>query len=123
MSYDNLKDVSVGELVSRFAEICIAQDTALLHDELEKFTRLFREMRSISEELKSRPGDQRQALLILFEHPNIQVRLKAAKATLAVAPAAARHALEEIKASQWQPQAGEAGMSLWNLEQGIFKPT
>lgn len=53
----------------------------------------------------------------------MQVRLKAAKNTLAVAPQAARETLEAIANSHEFPQAGEAGMSLWNLDQGVFKPT
>jgi hypothetical protein len=64
-----------------------------------------------------------KALDSLFEHPNMQVRLNAAKATLAVAPKAARQALEAIAASRHHPQAGDAGMSLWNLDEGVFKPT
>jgi len=60
--------------------------------------------------------------MALYTYPNMQVRVKAAKATLAVAPAAAREQLEKIAASDWQPQAGEAGMSLWNLDRGVFKP-
>jgi len=49
--------------------------------------------------------------------------LKAVKATLAVAPEAARQELQAIADSREYPQAGEAGMSLWNLDRGIFKPT
>lgn len=117
-----LKAMSESQLVSRFAEICVAQDRALLRDEMDRFNSLFREMRAISNELKIRPGDQRRALLTLFNHPNFQVRLKAAKATLAVAPQAARAELQGIKDSGPLPQAGEAGMCLWTLDEGIFKP-
>jgi hypothetical protein len=52
----------------------------------------------------------------------MQVRLKAAYATLAVSPVAARAQLEAIAASGWQPQAGDAGMSILNLDRGIYKP-
>jgi hypothetical protein len=45
------------------------------------------------------------------------------KATLAVAPETARRALEGLAASREFPQAGDAGMSLINLDRGIFKPT
>jgi hypothetical protein len=79
-------------------------------------------MVKIVKELKARPGDQRRALLPLFEHPNMQVRLKAAKATLAIAPKEARQMLESIAASTWQPQAGDAGMSLENLDCGVYVP-
>jgi Domain of unknown function (DUF2019) len=47
----------------------------------------------------------------------------AARLTLAVAPAAARQVLEDIQNSKQYPQAGDAGMCLWSLDEGIFKPT
>jgi hypothetical protein len=31
--------------------------------------------------------------------------------------------LEMIADSNWMPQAGDAGMSLSNLDRGVFKPT
>jgi hypothetical protein len=77
---------------------------------------------SVESELKSRPADERSAPLPLFDYKNMQVRVKAAKATLAIAPEAARAQLEAISASGWQPQALEAGMSLWSLDDGVYKP-
>ena len=94
-----------------------------LGGETTKFNRLFARMMDVSNELKSRDGDQRVQLLQLFSHPNMQVRLQAAKLTMAVAPVEARAQLEAIAASKWFPQAGDAGMSLWNLDNGVFKPT
>jgi hypothetical protein len=123
MKQSRLEAMTVNELVELFAEIGIAQDQALLDDEIGKFNKLFDRMHMVNEELKGRTGDQRRALLRLYNHPNAQVRLKAAKATLAVAPDAARNMLETIANSREFPQAGEAGMSLWNLEQGIFNPS
>jgi hypothetical protein len=40
-----------------------------------------------------------------------------------VAPEAARALLQKIAGSKEYPQAGDAGMSLWNLDRGVFKPT
>ena len=119
----NLQDMTTPELVDRFIQVTVAQDEALLDDDRAKFKRLFGEMRLVLEELKARPGDQRDALLPLYDHPNLQVRLKAAKNTLAVAPDAALALLRMIAESGIHPQAGEAGMSIWNLERGTFKPT
>jgi len=115
--------MTVDQLVERFTAIALDQDKALLRGEYAKFNRLFDEMEAVKQELKSRDGDQRQALLRLYDHPNAQVRLKAVKATLAVAPEAARRMLQVIADSRENPQAGEAGMSLDNLDRGIFKPT
>ncbi len=114
--------MSVQELVENFAAIAVAQDAALLDSDNIKFSRLFRQMEEVSAELKTRSGDQRRALLALYDHPNAQVRLKAADATLAVTPEAARGKLKEIAESHEFPQAGDAGMSLWALDQGISKP-
>lgn len=118
-----LQDMQTSQLVERFIDVCVAQNEALLDDRLAKFSRLFEQMRLILEELKTRPGDQRSALLALYDHPNVQVRLKAAKNTLAIAPEAALEVIRSIAASGEYPQAGEAGMSLSNLERGIFRPT
>jgi Domain of unknown function (DUF2019) len=119
----NLQDLSVEELVGRFVEIGLAQDKALLYDEFAKFNRLFEQMQDVVQELKRRPDDQREALLDLYDHPNLQVRLKAVKNSLALAPEEGRRVLQNIAGSREYPQAMEAGMSLDNLDLGIFKPT
>jgi hypothetical protein len=79
-------------------------------------------MSGIEQELKRRPGDQRRALLPLYAYPNMQARLNAVKATLAVAPVTARRMLESIAESGWLPQSADAGMAIDCLERGIFKP-
>ena len=61
-----------------------------------KFNRLFWELDAVNEELKNRPGDQRQALRPLLDHSNAQVRLQSAIATLALAPEAAQRTLQVI---------------------------
>jgi ParB-like chromosome segregation protein Spo0J len=116
-------DVEVDELIGLFVKLGLAQDRALLESEISTFNRLFDEMQAVVEELKSRPGDQRTALLALYEHPNAQVRLKAVKNSLAVAPVEARRTLQIIAESKEYPQAGEAGMTIVNLDRGIFTPT
>jgi hypothetical protein len=118
-----LSTMSSTNLVERFAEIVVAQDQALLAGEITRFNRLFRQMMDVANELKAREGDQRRLLLALFNFPNMQVRVQAAKLTLAVAPVEARRQLEAIADTHWFPQAGDAGMSLWNLDRGVFKPS
>lgn len=110
-------------LVEQFSEIAVAQDQALLRSELSEYNHLYKTMRLIEDELRRRAGDQRRALVALYEHKNAQVRLQAAGATLAVEPDAARGVMESIAASKTFPQAGHAGMTLDALERGIFKPT
>ncbi len=118
-----LQELSAEELVDRFVEIGLAQDKATLHNEIAKFNRLYGQMQNVVQELRSRTGDGRRALLALYDHPNLQVRLKAVKNSLALAPMEGRRVLQEIADSKDYPYAGEAGMSLRNLDEGIFKPT
>lgn len=123
MKRTNLEEMTVDQLVDRFAMLGVAQDRALLYSEIAKFNILFRQMVAVRDELKRRPGDQRRALLALYEHENAQVRLQAANVTVAVAPEAARTLIENIANSRKFPQAGDAGMALDALDRGIFKPS
>lgn len=122
MSKTDIKRMSTEELATRFEEVCIDQDDALIIGAIAKYTRLFREMSTIIEELKSRPSDQRTALIQFYNHPNRQVRIMAAIYTLALNYGAARGVLEEIKESQWFPQLLDAGMMLRGLDDGSYIP-
>lgn len=113
--------LSIKELVDRFAEIGIAQDQALLDNAIAKFNRLYRNKVAIETELRDRPGDQRRQLMALYDHPNMQVRLNAAKATRAIDMKKARALLEAIATSKHYPQAGYAGMALVAMDDGTFK--
>jgi len=123
MTKSALQRMAVDELVQQFAALALEQDDALLGNDIAQVNRLFRKLEDVEDELKARPGDQRQALLVLYHHSNPQVQVKAAKATLAVAPAAARQVLEIVSDTCNGPQRLEAGMCLWNLDRGFFKPT
>ena len=111
---------SVQELVARFVSIGLAQYEALYVADTNKFNRLYREMEDVRNELKRREGDQRRALLSLLDHPNLQVRMKAANTLLEILPILARKALENVRDSGIFPQAMDAGMTLSALENGTF---
>jgi hypothetical protein len=118
-----LADAVTSQLVARFVELNLALDAAEQRGENAKYNRLFEQMMDVVNELKARAGDQRIHLVPLHRHPNIQVRMQAAKLTLAVAPDAARAVLQSIFDSGWQPQSLSAGMCLLRLDRGEFKPT
>lgn len=118
----NLRDMTVDRLVERFSDLALQQDRALLEENIRRVNQLYDALKDVEGELKLRDGDQRRALVHLYEHKNPQVRLKAVKATLAVAPEVARPMLQAIADSREFPQAGEAGMSIRNLKEGIYKP-
>ncbi|HLH47729.1 MAG TPA: DUF2019 domain-containing protein [Roseiarcus sp.] len=125
MNSVNLRDLSIDQLVQRFATLGIRQNNVIREGAYGKnaeYNRLATEMKNVEQELKVRSGDKRDALFALYNHPNMQVRLMAAKLTLAISPDAARQMLQRIQQCGRQPQAGDAGMCLWNLDRGVFVP-
>ncbi len=70
MKRQNLSDMSVKQLVQLFVDLSVQQDMALLSLAQDEVNKLYWKIEAIEEELKSRPDDQRSALLPLFEHKN-----------------------------------------------------
>jgi hypothetical protein len=115
--------MTTAELVDQFTSLALEKDKAVRNYDTRRCNRLFDQMEAVEQELKNRPNDQRSFLLGLYKHPNIQVRMEAAEATLAIAPKAARDLLQEIVDGREFPQAGHAGMTLHRLDIGAYKPT
>lgn len=119
----NLNEMTAQQLVVRFSELALGQFNAELYGETQKYNRLNREIVAIADELKSRPGDQRDALVQLLSHSNPQVRLMAAEMTLAAAPSESRQTLRALWDRKEFPQAAYAMGTLRALERGDRKPT
>jgi hypothetical protein len=119
----NLQGLTVDQLVQRFIEIGIAQDQAERYENYDEYNRLYALMTAVDNELRARGNDARLVLLKLYDHPNMQVRLKAAIYTLPVAPKVARDAMEAISVSKHFPQAGDAGILLQSYDEGRYNPT
>lgn len=119
----NLGSLSNAEIVKLFEKLCIEQYDAMEGEEQARVNRLVWQIHGLETELKSRPGDQRYELKTLFGHPNMQVRLSAAQANLAIDYASARREIQEIKDSKWYPQAMDAGMTLYFLDNGKYVPS
>jgi Domain of unknown function (DUF2019) len=75
------EDMTVDQLVDRFAEIGIAKYHAIMGGAVREFNRLYGHVDAIDKELRARSRDARLALLRLYDHANVQVRLKAATRT------------------------------------------
>ena len=82
--------MSLDELVAAFVEISIAQGEAAEEFRIATVNRLFGRKIKILDELKRRGNDERRVLISLYDHPNTQVRLNAAKSTYALNTAGAR---------------------------------
>jgi hypothetical protein len=123
MNRTMLQDMTVDQLVERFTAIALDQDKALRTGQHAKFNRLYDDLEAVPEELKNRTGDQRRALITLLAHPNAQVRLKSAIATLALVPNAARATLQTISDKNEYPQAAYARDMINALADGRFIPS
>jgi hypothetical protein len=113
MTRIDVSRLSVDDLLKWHVEFSSRQGAALeLLLSTRSANRAGDQIRKINEELKSRPGDQRAALVRLFTHPNLWVQLNAAEAAIPVAPVAARQQIQIIADSKKYPVAGHAGMFL-----------
>lgn len=115
------ENMSLEELLASFVEIGVAQSAAAEEFRTSTFNRLFDRNAKILRELKSRDNDQRRILIALYDHPNVQVRLNAAKSTYALNTPVARAVIQAIADTKIQPWAGSAGMTLWSLDEGLGK--
>ena len=118
----NYKTMITAELVQEFTHIALEQEHALIVGRYSKYNRLFDRMHQLKKELKSRPGDQRHALIPLCDHENALVQLKAAIAVLALAPERARQTLQIVKDRKHYPAGPEAYGMLRALDRGTFVP-
>lgn len=123
MTSTQFTEMSNGELVERFTTMALEQDEALLMDEIGKYNKIYDQMEAVKKELKARAGDERRLLLPLLEHRNAQVRLKAAIATLAIEPEAARNALQKIVDQKEFPQAANASGMIDAVDEGRYVPS
>ena len=118
-----VSEMTDNQLVERFLVIAFEQDQAMLYDDNARYNRLYDKMKDVERELKQRPGDQRRVLLPLFEHENLQVQLRAALATLAVAPEASRVVLQRLSDRNRYPQAADAREMMEAIDDGTFVPS
>jgi Domain of unknown function (DUF2019) len=116
MKRPNVVAMTLEDLVDRFAAIGLDQDKAIFDEDNAKYNKLYDQIQAIVKELKCSPGDQRRALLPLFAHRNVQVRLMAALETLDIATPAAREVLQGIVNCRRYPQAADALAAIWRLD-------
>jgi hypothetical protein len=117
----DLSKLMNSEIVGRLVENNISQGEAIEAFETTKYNRLYDQNARLLAELRARPGDGRHDLFPLYDHPNYQVRLNAAKWTYSLDTPRARAALENIRDSRWDPYAGDAGMTLSLIDEGVGK--
>ncbi|MGU3496685.1 DUF2019 domain-containing protein [Xanthobacteraceae bacterium A53D] len=117
-----IPDFPSEDLVHSFLDLSLKMKRA--DDALDNgaYNRAHKKLRDIQDELQRRSGDQRALLLPLLAHPDVQVRLNAAVATLALS-SEAEAAMRGIASLGYFSQAAAARGLLRSLDSGQWKPT
>ncbi|HLY89371.1 MAG TPA: DUF2019 domain-containing protein [Acetobacteraceae bacterium] len=118
-----LDKLTTDELVAQFVSLSEQQYLLMLNDDFKKFNHLFDKQTEIDKELRKRGIEARLELTKLFNHPNIQVRLSAAKRSLGVARESALDVLRQIIKEDFGPFRLRAGMTVALVEDGTVEPT
>lgn len=120
MRPDNL---TTDELITLFVSLSERQYPLTLNDEVKLATLLVRQQDEIGKELRRRGVEARLELTKLFDHPNIQVRMNAAKRSLGIARDPALNVLRQITKEDFGAFRLSAGMTIALVEDGTINPT
>jgi len=110
------------ELIERFLIAAKQMGMAVLDSEVRKANRVFQILWDIDLLLRSRGREARLKLLPLLDDKDRFVRYYAAIKLLGLVPDRARAIIEWIHKYWFDALAGDAGMTLHNLDTGVFKP-
>ena len=122
MKASTLETLSNNELVTRFAAAAKERGAAVLNSETRRANRMFDQMRAIDSVLRTRGRDARLQLLRLMDDKDRFVRYYSALYLLGMVPERARAIIEWNHKYWFDALAGDAGMTLHNLDTGVFKP-
>ena len=118
----NLEVLRTEELIQEFIRIAQERGAAVLDSETRKANRMLSEMQAVDRVLRSRGQQARMALSPLLDNKERFVRYYAAKYLLAAMPGRARQVIEDVAEPKADAICLDAGMCLYALDKGIFKP-
>lgn len=118
----SLSEMTVDELVRAYEDVVLKQDESFKNERLSLFKQQYWERDAISNELRSREGDQRERLAALFKSKKSWVRICVAQDTFALDEERARMHIQYIIDHAWDPYRGEARSVLGAWDRG-FRPT
>ena len=122
MNLPDLLSLTTAQLLEQFRVLALAKGAASLERRIARHNRLYRQLEAVKAELKARSGDQRRGLAQFYHHPDPQVRLDAALATLAIFPERAQAVLQTIIDRSDFPQVANAMHALMNIRDGTRIP-
>ena len=121
MNLPDLSGLSGEQLVARFVADGEAQYQALIRFDHDGYDKMIEDIMYITSELKWRVPDARPALLPLLTHPNVSVRLAAARVCMRFDAAKALPVVKEIEANNVEVIGMEAWEILSNYERGEYQ--
>lgn len=122
MTVSKFSTMTNAELACEFATLAQKRGLAVLDSNVRNANKAFDGMWEIRKIVSARGNEARSALVPLLDHPDRFVRYYAAKNLLAVAPERARAIIEWNHKYWFDALAFDAGMTLHNLDTGLFKP-
>jgi hypothetical protein len=117
-----LDTCSDDDLIDRFVIAAKAMGVAVQEADVRQANRMYHLMRAIDLLLRSRGKAARLKLSPLLEHKDRFVQYYAARKLLGLLPDHARAVLEWNHKYWFDAIAGDAGMTLHNLDTGFYKP-
>jgi hypothetical protein len=117
-----LDKLSDDELIVSFSAASKEMGSAILNSEMRRANKTFRYMEEIDHVLRSRGKDARLKLEPLLDDQDRFVRYYAAEYLLGLVPHRARSVLEWNAKCAGDALAGDASMTLHNLDTGVYKP-
>ena len=119
LDFDRMSDE---ELLNHFIQAAQKMGAAVLDSEVRQANRMYDVLRDIDMVLRLRGEQTRLKLMPLLKHNNRFVRYYAAKKLLGLVPDRARAVIEWNYKYRFDALAGDAGMTLHNLDTGFYKP-
>ena len=118
MTQKSFKNYTADELVTAYEKIVLEQNTTFLNDDFEKFKKQYWYRETIVDELRARPGDQRELLVPLLDRREPWLRICAARDTYSLNPERARKYMQTIVDYPFDPYRGEAASALGSWDRG-----
>ena len=118
MSNASYGSFSIDNLINQFEKSCLIQYDTYITDDLDTYSREYRTLVDIINELQSRGLPARRELVRLLSSSNKQVRLQAAKFVYPAARPEATKCLQDLAAGPFpDDQVFDARMTLRRLEE------
>ena len=117
MTKKSFEHMTIQELIAAYEQIVLEQDQSFRFEKNTKFNKEFKIRVAIVEQLRSRPGDQREALAPLLDRREPWMRICVAEDTYSLDPERSRKYMQTVADYRFDPYKGRAASSLalWDM--------